>query len=609
MKRAVVDQSGFKIIFFGLIISVIFGLAIKSQISQKKIKSKFDQAIIKLQPDVRIDFKSVQIKLSDWGWPQPYLEVHDIRISPVKNICDESQVFIETLSFPLTWNLLFESKKIIKSIQISQLEIRATEFKSCFSTTQVTTEEALGNSLTQIFSAHNAEQLRELKIDRIKILSKDNYTVPINLQAAVFEFSYANQMISKISLRSKIIIHKDSQKQTLRLKSDINLSLIKINDKELVAEGNLTGRIIDREYRVDLNYDHNSNQLKFKLNTSKVSLRSVFKFFDFESNLIDEKIKNELKVFFLTINGHGEYSLNNNSFENINIDQLALESETGSVVAENIQFTKFEPLEIKPTVVDIQKLDLTAFFQQQFSDTIFKGRLVSGGQLSGQLHISSADTYGLSGVVEGIIYNLNSINEKWPQKINKTHLNYEVSQYVKKMTLDNLIMNDQPVQGVIVLNKFNPKSESELSLDLTGRLVTKEFINNFLGTEQIPDVTLRYRSKLTEGKENDSFDLQSKELNYFGLLFENSRITLKNEIINLKSTKISRDTESLKSNSKSNNEFVKFFIERLDLNNVVASGIFENNSILLNIEDNAVKKSKKIKLSLDFVTNKFELLN
>ena len=133
MKRAVVDQPGFKIIILGLVLSVIMGLLIKGQITPRKMKSKIDQAISKLDPDIKIDFKSIEVKLSDWGWPQPYLEIHDIRLSPVQRICDESQIYIDTVSFPLTWNIIFESKKIIKSLRMNQLEIRLSEFKNCFS--------------------------------------------------------------------------------------------------------------------------------------------------------------------------------------------------------------------------------------------------------------------------------------------------------------------------------------------------------------------------------------------------------------------------------------------------------------------------------------------
>ena len=82
MSRSVIDQSGFRIFFIGIVISLIFGLAIKSQISQKRIQSILQQSLSHLDKDFIIDFKSAEVKLSSWGLPSPFLEITQIRLSP-----------------------------------------------------------------------------------------------------------------------------------------------------------------------------------------------------------------------------------------------------------------------------------------------------------------------------------------------------------------------------------------------------------------------------------------------------------------------------------------------------------------------------------------------
>ena len=115
MRRAVVDQPGIRIFLLGLFISAFRGLSLKSYISPNKLRSRFDKTIQRLSPDVRMDFQRAQIKLSDWGWPQPYLVVENIRVTPVRPLCDDSQIYIESLTFPITWNILFSKNKNINT--------------------------------------------------------------------------------------------------------------------------------------------------------------------------------------------------------------------------------------------------------------------------------------------------------------------------------------------------------------------------------------------------------------------------------------------------------------------------------------------------------------
>ena len=122
MSRAVIDQAGFRICFVGIVISLCLGLAIKSQISAKRIEAVIQESVSRLDPDFIIDFKSAEVRLSKWGLPLPFLEISQIRMSPKKSVCQDSQIFIEKLVVPLSLVSLLTSKSLVTEISASSVE-------------------------------------------------------------------------------------------------------------------------------------------------------------------------------------------------------------------------------------------------------------------------------------------------------------------------------------------------------------------------------------------------------------------------------------------------------------------------------------------------------
>lgn len=603
MKRAVVDQPGFKVIVLGLVLSIILGLSIKSQISPRRIKARLDKAISRLQPDLKIDFNSVQIKLSDWGWPQPYLEVHDVRVSPVKTICEESQIFVETLSFPLSWNLLFDSKKVIKSLRISQLEIRLSELKNCFtaSTAESVTESVLQHELIQVFTAPNAEQLQELKIDRIKILSKDNYQMPLYLQAAVIDFTYANQMLSKIALKAQTVFYNDNQKQLFKIKSDLNLIFEKQNDHEVSIQGQLNGKLIDRDYKVQFNYQPDINSFYFMFAAQKISVKSLYKVFHLD-RFLNDPLKTELLNYYVTLQGTGFYNLNKNKSENIQFSDFRMESDSSSAISTQLEINTITPLDIKKSLFQVKNIGLTVFLSTLFTDQWIRDRIVAGGQLNGELQFLSLNQVKVVGQVQGLNLRISSAKENIQQSFDKLNLDFSMNEKSKSLNLDHFEINQKNVKGSLKYQSLENQSP-QISFEVSGDFLSVEVLSELWGSEDPLDLT--FKGKI----ENDhvQYDFMTKKMNLNGVKGTDvvysykAQDTSKSPRVMLKASNVTWDEVDEADRS----DFMKFYLKNINLKKIEVEGIYVDTQYQISIP----VKGHKLKLNLDFLNNKFQVLD
>jgi hypothetical protein len=601
LKRAVVDQPGFKVIVLGLVLSVILGLSIKSQISPRKIKARLDKAISRLQPDLKIDFNSVQIKLSDWGWPQPYLEVHDIRVSPVKAICEESQIFVETLSFPLSWNLLFDTKKVIKSLRISQLEVRLSELKNCFMTSvaESDSESVLQRHLIQVFTAPNAEQLQELKIDRIKILSKDNYQMPLYLQAAVLDFTYANQMLSKIALKAQTVFYNDNEKQLFKIKSDLNLSFEKQNADEVRIQGQLNGKLIDRDYKVQFNYQPDINSIYIIFAAQKISVKSLYKVFHWDQ-YFNDLLKTELQSYFMTLQGTSFYNLNKNKFDKIQFSEFKMESESSSVVSTELEINALKPLDIRNSLFQVKNIDMTVFLNTLLIDQNIKDRIVTAGQLSGEMQVVSLNQVKITGQVQGLNLRISSLKENLQQSFDKLNLDFSFKEKSKTLILDHFEMNQKNVKGFLKYQSLENQSP-QISFEVSGDFLSTETISELWGSDD--PLNLTFKGKIEKG--HVQYDFMTKKMNFNGFKAADVIYVYKSQDANqsprvsFKATNVAWDDV----NEADRSDFMKFYVESVNLKKIEAEGTYSEPLYQISIP----VKGNKLKLSLDFLNNKFQV--
>ncbi len=631
MKRAVVDQPGLRIIVLGLVVSIICGLFIKNQISSKKIKLKIDQSLVKLQTDVSVDFKSVEVKLSDWGWPQPYLEIHDIRLSPLKKVCDESQVFIDTLSFPLTWNLFFESKKIVKALRINQMELRISELEKCFSKTNQKSEElsktktietevtSIYQSLLQVFTANNSGELRNLKIDRIKILSKSNYELPIYLQSAIFEFLYDSQTLSKINLSAQLLSYKDNVKKIYNLRSDLNLSFEKTKENLITIVGVLNGKVVDRSYQIKFDYDFIKNGLNFNLEAEKVALRTILEYINLDKKDFFKTYKDEIYGFYLTAHGNGFFNLDNNQIEQVYLKDLIIESGVTTIFGDHLHFKNIKNIDQQALVFKVNDFNLNMILKNKsWSTSYFNEHIIESGLFSGDVSWMFGQELRAIGALKNTQLSLsNKIDgqENWLQKINSAQFEYLSTQFRSQLVLSDLVMNDKNINGFInytALDEDGKKNHEITNVEFDGQWLAIKTLQNVFGAEKVLESSL----KIKKDENQTMIEFKALDFSYYDLNIKNMYFKTQQQLsypsatkkIKFKADEVSWDEAKIL--EESGNKFIQWFsgiASQINLKKVDLEGDIEETTVTLPIQLRTETKGKFKKdiFTLDFKNNIF----
>ena len=133
MSRAVIDQPGMRVVGFGLILALIFGFILRSQISSQHVEKSLQRSVQILEKDFSVDFDMAEVRLSKWGLPLPHLIIAKLRISPKEKKCHNSQIYIDELEVPLSLKNLFMTEKAVDLVRAKHVEVRLSEADSCFS--------------------------------------------------------------------------------------------------------------------------------------------------------------------------------------------------------------------------------------------------------------------------------------------------------------------------------------------------------------------------------------------------------------------------------------------------------------------------------------------
>lgn len=476
---------------------MVFGLAFRSRISSGYVKIRLDQAVARLQKDVFVDYGSVEVKLSEWGIPRPSIEVRGIRLSPRIPECADSQIYIESLSFPLTWNLLFSERKIISNLRLSQMEVRLTDLKQCYgkdknvttdstvASISSTTDVSAAREIPVLFRASSAAELDEVKIDQMKILFKNNYDWPIYMQSVRLNFNYEKSKLQALQMRSQILALKESEKALFRVKADFSLEAKRVNDN-VVVQSDLIGRLLDREYKLQAVTNYQTSEVEYKIDIQQGALKAIYNTFRTKLSL-PEHLSTLLNGYTLTLQGEGKWDLATSQNRSLKIDQLKIQSINSFLEASPFVVESMQPFVVKNGLFRLEHFDLShiaAFFLTENFPQIVKTGFRSYGFLTGELKVDEHKAQ-VNGVVNQSEISFINRNEMAIQMID--HFNFEMEYDFAKFhvsaNLHHFVVNDQKVAGDMRLSRVG-QSPLQYALNLQGFSFNSDVSKVFFKTSE-----------------------------------------------------------------------------------------------------------------------------
>lgn len=586
MKRAVVDQAGLRVVIIGIILSLFIGLIFKSQIRASVVKAKLQQSLVRLQKDINIDFESVEVRLSEWGLPRPVIVIRGVRISPLKAACQENQVFIETLSFPLSFNLIFAKEKVISTLHISLMEVRTKNTRMCFSKTpavegavanrvvlaadkpvaaSVSADAAKPVSTAAEVKTAAIEKLRnfkshlnEVKIDRLRVIAVDKMNTAVDFNAVQVSFKYEQNKLNELNVGGQLLAFKEADKSYYLLKSDIKF-LVKLEDKANVS-AELKGLVMDRPFQLKIRQDLQKNSIQFLGELSGISLKAI--------NYIVKAERPNTEVYdFLTgssMSGYltGEYFIDDRHYE---IDIKDIKILAGNGVAEINEIFVFGKIDakaqIRPFDMQLSHIELTKILNHKAFDNI-RPSIQNAGSISGLIQFAGADQVKVKALIEKTSFVFSNKGERVFQTFDSFNFHATLDSKKLSLNINEFILDSQKIQGFVKYSHQHESGDKALAVDLEGHLLKPETVKLFTGAESNPEIKLLFATDLKNNLKGsasiDKLNIHQLEMTKFNLDYEKN-LLLKSEIYNLKTAGLTVKESNVAQTKHLNVLFEKIF--------------------------------------------------
>ena len=545
----------------GLILSLFIGLIFKSQIRSSVVKARLQQSIVRLQKDVNIDFESVEVRLSEWGIPRPVIEIRGVRISPLKPNCQENQVYIDNLSFPLSLNLLFSKEKVISTVRVSLLEIRAKNTRQCFSknfnaedamanrqvlagrkvNSETTTAAQAAAPVKEVTNANETiEKLRnfkshlnEIKIDRLRVIAVDKMNTAVDFNAVQILFKYEQEKLNELSLQAQVSAFKEADKSYYLFKSDLKV-LAKLDDKPSVT-AEFKGLVVDRPFQLRLKNDLQKNSIQFLGEISGISLKALNYIVKVErpNTEVYDFLSGSSMTGFLT----GEYYVDERKYEaNFKDIKILL---GGGVAEINDIFVigkSDEKAQIKPFDVQLSHIELTKILSHSTFDSI-RPSIQNAGYMSGLIQFMDVNNFKVKSLIEKTSFVFSNKGQRVPQVFDSFNLHASVDPQKITLNVNDFILDSQKIHGFLKYSHQTESGDKSLSVDLAGHLLKPDTVKLFTGKASDPEIRLLFNTDLKNNLKGtaqiDKLSINQFDVTKLNLEYEKN-LLLKSEFYNAK---------------------------------------------------------------------------
>lgn len=553
MRRAVVDQPGIRIIAIGLVLSIFLGLALRSQISDTRIEGYLNKATNRLQKDFFVDFESAKVNLSRWGLPLPTLVIQNIRLSSKNPLCQNSQIFIEELEVPISPLTILGYSKSIPKVRINELELRLSDIEICLSSTNLSNSEVNSETNSEVLEESKAiapkssskvkldnekleieknrqkanqvlsgepkegegqvkniflndtkADLKEITIEKLKIISNKNPSQPVFLKQINIELLYSQNHLAEVQVKSKLNALKDARSEVYFLNANLNAFFKAKENNEMESVIKLNGKLLDGDIQFFAHSFTGSDKVSYELALDKVSARALA---PITSGFLSDKNENntnennsstqlnferyinfEKAPVSISLNNTGNVFLSKKSKIISKFSNVLIHIENGQLKIGEIELDYMDSkLLIKPFSLSISALPLSKL------KTIepFKNKLDSFetlGTLSGFFDYTNETAYKMKGEIKNIQVVFSNRGRRDLQNVERVGVEIARNANELKLGLTDFIINNEEIDGELRgrYDFFNYNIQAQLKM--SGVTLNPNIWEQFTFVEQSPKI-------------------------------------------------------------------------------------------------------------------------
>lgn len=502
MRRAVIDQPGLKIIVLGLLVSIFIGLTIRSQITPHKINERLRKIVQEFEQKnkskkISVDFAEARLMLSDWGFPFPHLYITNIKISSTSPECLDNQVYIESLDIPFSWMNMLEAKDDqIDTVRAGLVELRLDNPDQCFSEVkaQSKAEAAVNTAVSSSTESapstetvtHNQHNYN-LYIDKLKIIDKHNYNIPVSLQTVGIKIAMDKNKVQSVDLKSQLYLFRDNESSLYKFRSDFNLNYEVKPDGKIASSALIHGKLIDKPFEINLTYAPESNKIILKHSIKDLSVKALMSLTN-KQNIRAQSQLDGISGLSISNTGEGEYNLTTKALGFYKISNILLSSGDSSISVDAITINavkplKFEPFKVSMNQFDLEKLkNMPAFMSIQKSINNF-------GNISGTIAVNSETDISAEGSIKNLQFIFSNRGQRAYQKVDE--LSYKATR--RSLVISRIALEGQETVGELKLqyepqeNHLAPKIEAKAEIS---NIKLNESVYNIFSFSQAKPTTI-----------------------------------------------------------------------------------------------------------------------
>jgi hypothetical protein len=556
MSRAVIDQSGFRVVIIGLALSVFLGLALRAQISESRIQSFLNRSVDRLQADFFVDYDDARVNLSSWGMPIPTLVIKNIRLSPKATLCQSSQIYIDELEVPISFSMLLGLNLKIPKIRAKEVELRLSDIDKCISRKNAKNEVDIISSETNaktqkevntesqattdpsfknIFSNKTKAELNEVSIEKLKIISSKNPNQPFLFKQMSVELVYNINRLSEVHIKSKLNALKDSRSDVFLLNANFESIFKTKENKEVESIASFNGKLLDGDIQLFTHNFIDSKKISYELALEQVSVKALFPFF--ENTDLDKNINFEKTPISVSFVNSGDIYLTEKTSLDSKFKKVQINFENGLLKTNEIELNysdskfSFKPFEISINALSLSKLKNIEGIKEKLDS------FDSLGYLTGSFDFKNENSYVIKGNVKNIQAVFSNRGRRDLQAIDSVDVSVERNLNNLQVVASKFFIAGEMIDAKFeALQDLNSNTSSAV-LKINNASLNNKIWEQFTFVEQSPkfSVLWNYKKSIFE---THNVNLYVDKLGLPGVKLENLNIEI-NQVLDVNAEKSS----------------------------------------------------------------------
>jgi hypothetical protein len=415
----IAEQPGLRILLTGLLLAFFIGYTLKSYLSPSRVTAQIEKAASHVHKDIEISFNSAQFILSEGILPRFSVVIDKIKMESLQSCWMAPTLEIDELRLPLSFWGLITGRGPVESIEANIVTLTLREAVKNCSEKELTSEGQKADDGNQPLVTLSRSEKEEKYRNDVRAL----YVKEFNIVAERYP-QYSSRLLD-FSTRVKSFEPKviEVRARTHLLKDDTvgdylshaNLYMEYKESPDKVLQAHFFGNWREGHYSFIANYNLEDHLLTAETDLKHIPLSqilSIMQKYDLASKNLNGK-----QVW---ISAKGRWSGPVQDLKNspLSVRDLRLEGDLGEMHVEQMEFTKFEPLEYRPIRVDIRKLDVEKLLVllNRSHDARILGSL---GQFSGVADLNSDRMIRLQGEHRGLEFIFSNKGQRESQVIER----------------------------------------------------------------------------------------------------------------------------------------------------------------------------------------------